>query len=153
MTSDARRDIKATWTSTNHPPLSYTDVSPNLPPSLLMGKFRGEKQSPSIARCYPSSPNARAFLLFRVWLQTFLPASSKSNNRPSVPWEHRGGRDWRERGIRHTARTRGQSVGKENAQGGTERRRERRQGACIWKVFSALRRGPSHCKSDGEEKA
>lgn len=79
-----------------------------------------------MTRCYPSSPKAKAFLLFRVWLQTFLPASSKSNNRPLVPWEHRGGRARQERGIRHTARTRGQPVGKENAQG-DDRKKERKR--------------------------
>lgn len=68
-----------------------------------------------MTRWYPSSPKAEAFLLFGVWLQTFLPASSKSNNKPSVPWERRGGWARWERGIRHTAHTRGQPVGRENA--------------------------------------
>lgn len=73
-----------------------------------MRKFRRRKksQSASLTRWYPSSPRAGAFLLFGEWLQTFLPASSKSNNKPSVPWEHRGGRARWERGIRHTADTR-----------------------------------------------
>lgn len=52
----------------------------------------GEKKSqrPSLTRWYPCSPKAEAFLFFGVWLQTFLPASSKSDNKPSVPWERRG---------------------------------------------------------------
>lgn len=101
---------------------SYIDISPRLPFHLRMGKKKS--QSPAMARCYPSSP--MAFLLFRVWLQTSLSASSKSNNRPSVPWDHRGGRARWERGIRHTARTRGQSVGKENAHV-EDRKKERKR--------------------------
>lgn len=69
-------------------------------------KKKKKSQSASLTRWYPSSPRAGAFLLFGVWLQTFLPASSKSNNKPSVPWERRGGRARWERGIRHTADTR-----------------------------------------------
>lgn len=68
-------------------------------------KEKKKSQSASLTRWYPSSPKAGAFLLFGVWLQTFLPASSKSNNKPSVPWERRGGRARWERGIRHTADT------------------------------------------------
>lgn len=35
----------------------------------------------------------------------------------------------------------------------TERRKERGQGVCIWKVFSAPRQGPSLCGSDKERKS
>lgn len=117
---------------------------------LLMRKFlkKGKiSQSPSLTRWYPSSPKAEAFLLFGVWLQTFLPASSKSNNKPSVPWERRGGWARWERGIRHTAHTRGQPVGRENAQ---RNDRERGRIFCIWKVFSARQQGSSYCESDDE---
>lgn len=81
-----------------------------------------------MARCYPSSPKAKAFLLFiECGSKVFLPDSSKSNNRPSVPWEHRGGRARWERGIRHTARTRGQPVGKENARGEDRKKESERK--------------------------
>lgn len=105
---------------------SYTDVCPRLPLHLLMGTFFLKITEPCYGQVLPLLPKARAFLLFRVWLQTFLPASSKSNNSPSVPWEHRGGRARWERGIRHTARTRGQPVGKENAHG-EDRKKERKR--------------------------
>lgn len=72
----------------------------------IQTKKKKKSQSASLTRWYPSSQKAGAFLLFGVWLQTFLPASSKSNNKPSVPWERRGGRARWERGIRHTADTR-----------------------------------------------
>lgn len=119
-----------------------------------MGNFRKKKKKkkyqrtpPPLTRWRPSSPKAEAFLLFGVWLETFLPASSKSNNKPSVPWERRGGWAQGERCIRHTTRTRGQPVGGENAQR-NDRERERR--VCIWKVFSARRRGSSLCESNDE---
>lgn len=133
---------------------SYADVSPRLPPHLLMGKLKKKSQSPSMARCYPSSPKAKAFLLFRVWLQTFLPASSKSNNRPSVPWEHRGGRARWERGIRHTSTHKRPAGGKRKRAGRGQKDGEKEEEESAFeRCFSASRRGPSLCeKRQGEKK-
>lgn len=117
-----------------------------------MGNFRKKKKKIKEPPHWPGgapplSPKAEAFLPFRVWLETFLPASSKSNNKPLVPWEHRGGWAQGERCIRHAACTRGQPVGGENTQ---RNDREREWRVCIWKVFSAWRRGSSLCESNDE---
>lgn len=51
------------------------------------------------------------------------------------------------RGAYVTRQTQGQPVGERNAQ---RNDRERGRRVCIWKVFSARRRGPSLCESDDE---
>lgn len=121
--------------------------------SIFSWENKKKIAKPLHGQVVPLLPKASAFLLFRVWLQTFLLASSKSNNRPLVPWEHRGGRAQWERGIRHTARTRGQRWEKKTHREKTERRRERGRGVCIWKVLSASRQGPLLCENDKERKS
>lgn len=136
-----------TFKTTAHPPnkkAALTSTS-NVTPSHDRNSEQKKKKSqrPSLTRWYPCSPKAEAFLFFGVWLQTFLPASSKSNNKPSVPWERRGGWARRERGIRHRAYTRGQSVGRENAQRNDREKGKRTMSRHLKGVFSSATRVPT----------
>lgn len=93
-----------------------------------------------MTRCCPSSQKAEVFFFFSLdWgCKLFSQPLQRSNNRPPVPWERGGGSAWRERGIRHAARTRGRLVGKSTQREMTEKReRERGRGLCSLKgVFS-----------------
>lgn len=122
VTYNAMCDIKVSCTSLNRPvPRPYGHEHASTPSS------HGEKDEITEAlygQVLPLLP--KAFLLFRVQPQSFLSAPSKSNNRPTIPWERRWGRAQWERGIRHTAGTRGQPVGKRGKCAG-RRQRDRKK--------------------------
>lgn len=107
-----------------------------------------------MTRCCPSSQKAEVFFSFSLdWgCKLFSQPLQRSNNRPPVPREHRGGSAWRERGIRHAARTRGRLVGKRTQREMTEKseREKEDEGCAFWKVFSASRQGSSLCESGDE---
>lgn len=85
----------------------------------------------------------------------FLPASSKSNNRPSVPWEHRGGRARWERGIHvTTAQHKRPAGGKGKRTGrGQKEGEEEEEESAFERCFQLLEQGPSLCGDDKERKS
>lgn len=133
-----------TFTPPTHPPNKKAALMSTFTVTSSHGKFQ-KKEKKKIKEpphwpggAPPLSPKAEAFLLFRVWLETFLPASSKSNNKPLVPWECRGGLS--PGGEVHTSR----SMHKRPASGGRkyteEWQRKRTKSLHLKGVFSLATR-------------
>lgn len=126
-TFEAEYDIKATCTSPKRPVPQLGLRQPKTSTPSSHGKIQKKNHRASL---WPGAtpPPKRLGLFFSLdcGSKLFSQPLQRGNNRPRVPREHWGGRAWRERGIRHTARTRGQPVGKENAKG-DDRKEERKR--------------------------
>lgn len=142
------------WTAQS---LSYVDVSPRLPPHLLMGKLKKKKKKNHRAPLWPGAtpPPQRLRLFFSLECGSKL-FSQPLQRATTGPWSlgSTEGVEPGRRGAYVTQHAREASRWeKKTHREMTERRRERGQGVCIWKVFSASRRGPSLCESDRERKS
>lgn len=114
-----------------------------------MRKFRRRKKNHRVPHWPGGTPPPQGLELFfslecgsKLFSQPLQRATTSPQSLGSAEGVEPGGR-----GAYVTQQTQGQPVGERNAQ---RNDRERGRRVCIWKVFSARRRGPSLCESDDE---
>lgn len=156
MTYDARYDIKATCTSSNHPvPQLRWRQSKIQTQDPVFSWENSKKKKNHISPLWPGAtpPPQRLFFSLECGSELFSQPLQRATTGPRSLGSTEGVAPGR-RGAYVTQHAQEASRWeKKTHREMTERRKERGQGVCIWKVFSAPRQGPSLCGSDKERKS